>query len=282
MSESSLTIAASLALAAELQATSDTARLDVELLLCHVLHKNRAYLHTWSDRPLTADQQQQLLALLARRQRGEPVAHLLGWQGFWSLELAVNDTTLIPRPETELLVEIALELLPATPCRVVDLGTGTGAIALALATERRRWQLVAVDRVAEAVALAEHNRSRLKLDNVEVKQGCWFELLDGQFDLVVSNPPYIDEADPHLQQGDVRYEPHSALVADAAGLADIQHIVATAPAYLRPTGWLLLEHGWEQGEAVQALLRKHGYQAIETHKDLEGRDRVTAAQWPGR
>ncbi|GGC04425.1 release factor glutamine methyltransferase [Marinobacterium zhoushanense] len=274
-----LSIQAALALGAE-RIDSDTARLDAELLLCHVLGKARSYLFTWPERELDPDQQAQFLALLQRRIAGEPVAHLTGVRDFWTLSLEVTPDTLIPRPDTETLVEAALARLADAPYRVADLGTGTGAIALALASERPHWQVVATDRVAAAAALAARNRDRLGLDNVEVLTGSWCEPLSGQFDMILSNPPYIDAADPHLAQGDVRFEPRSALVAAASGLADIRHIAEEALAYLKPGGWLLFEHGYAQGEPVRALLTGLGYAEVETLNDLGGHERVTLGRRP--
>lgn len=208
---------------------SDSARFDAELLLCHVLDKPRSYLFTWPERELTEAQQSAFAALLARREAGEPVAYLIGQREFWGLPLEVSAATLIPRPDTETLVECALELLPEGPYRVADLGTGTGAIALALASERPAWQLVATDRVDAAAALARRNRDRLGLANVEILTGSWCEPLSGHFEMILSNPPYIDPQDPHLSQGDVRFEPRSALVAAESGLADIRLIAEQAP-----------------------------------------------------
>jgi len=269
-----------LALSAQLETISDSARLDMELLLCAVLDQPRSYLFTWPDRELESAQQVLLEGYLQRRLQGEPIAHIVGHTGFWTLQLAVSDQTLIPRPETELLVELALARLPAQPGRVADLGTGTGAIALALASERPDCQLVGCDRVAEAVALAERNRQQLGLTNVSFVQGSWFEPLQGRFDMLVSNPPYIDPDDPHLSQGDVRFEPDSALVADEQGMADIRHIAERAPEFLNPDGWLLFEHGYDQGPASVALLQQLGYCDVETVQDYGARDRVTLGRWP--
>lgn len=266
-------------LAASRLPDSDTPTLDIELLLAHVLGKSRSYLLTWPERELTETQLVAFDALLQRRLRGEPVAYLLGNQGFWSLELRVSPDTLIPRPDTERLVEVALELGPPHAARVLDLGTGTGAIALALAAERSQWQVTGVDRMPGAVALAETNRSQLKLSNARFLASDWFSALAGQrFELIVSNPPYIAADDPHLQQGDVRFEPASALVSGADGLDDIRYIIDTVPGYLTPGGWLLLEHGWQQADAVRVLLTQAGFAAVQSWRDLGGQQRVSGGR----
>ena len=236
-------------------ASGESPRADADALLCHLLSCRRSYLMTWPERELDADQQATLQAWLDRRLAGEPIAHLIGEREFWSLPLKVSPATLIPRPDTEVLVEQALARLPAGPCALLDLGTGTGAIAFALKSERPDADVWAVDRMPDAAALARANSAALGLP-IEVRDGSWFEpLLDApRFAMIVSNPPYIDGADPHLEEGDVRFEPRSALVAGEQGLADIRLIVADAPAHLCPGGWLLLEHGWEQGAAVRQLL----------------------------
>ncbi|WP_416422515.1 peptide chain release factor N(5)-glutamine methyltransferase [Pseudomonas sp. App30] len=270
-----MTIIASLLRSAELP-ESPTARLDIELLLAAALGKNRSYLHTWPERIVTTEAAATFDSYLQRRRQGEPVAYILGQQGFWKLDLEVAPHTLIPRPDTELLVETALELLPATPAKVLDLGTGTGAIALALASERGGWQVTAVDRVAEAVALAERNRERLRLGNVRVLESHWFGALQGErFQMIISNPPYIRAADPHLVAGDVRFEPASALVAGDDGLDDLRTIIAQAPAHLEAGGWLLLEHGYDQAAVVRELLAKHDFEQIESREDLGGHERIT-------
>ncbi|MDU1107216.1 MAG: peptide chain release factor N(5)-glutamine methyltransferase, partial [Enterobacter sp.] len=242
--------------------------------------KARTYLLAFGETELTAEQEAQLAALLARRKTGEPVAHLVGEREFWSLPLYVSAATLIPRPDTECLVEQALARLPAAACSILDLGTGTGAIALALATERPDCTVTAVDVMPDAVALAQRNVERHGLCNVTVLQSSWFEALENRsFAMVVSNPPYIDEHDPHLAKGDVRFEPLTALVAANAGLADLDHIVTTSRKHLLPGGWLLVEHGWTQGEAVRALFTQAGYGAVETCRDYGGNERLTLGQW---
>ena len=264
---------------AELPA-SPTARLDAELLLAAVLGKPRSYLRTWPEHEPSAEQLAAFAALLERRRMGEPVAYILGHQGFWSLDLEVAPHTLIPRPDTELLVETALQLAPATPQRVLDLGTGSGAIALALASERGGWQVIGVDRIAEAVALAERNRQRLKLGNAEFLQSSWFDGLAGErFGLILSNPPYIAADDRHLGEGDVRFEPLSALVAGVDGLDDIRQIIALAPRHLQAGGWLLLEHGYDQAEAVRELLAAAGFTAVDSRRDLGGHQRISLGRW---
>ncbi|WP_304650345.1 peptide chain release factor N(5)-glutamine methyltransferase [Thalassolituus sp. C2-1] len=264
----------------QLEAGSDSARLDAELLLAHVLQQSRTWLYTWSDRPLSAEQQQAADALLARRLAGEPVAYLLGERDFWSLNLNVNPSTLIPRADTETLVEWALELpLPANS-RVLDLGTGTGAIALALASEQPSWLVSGVDFNADAVALAQSNAVRNQLERVAFAQSDWYSAVSGDFDLIVSNPPYIDEDDEHMAQGDVRFEPRSALVADNHGLSDLALIIDRAPDFLRANGWLLLEHGYQQADAVCELLRARGFTEVSNRRDLAGQPRISGGRWP--
>lgn len=275
-----LSIAQCLQLAHELESLSDSARLDIELILCHILQKNRTYIFTWPDKTLSPEQIEHFFQFFNRRKNGEPIAHILGQREFWSLPLAVNNSTLIPRPDTELLVEVVLELFAQDSAQqkrsCLDLGTGTGAIVLAIASEKPDWQLVGVDKSADAVALAEQNRGQLNLNHVQIKQSDWFTAITAQqFDVIVSNPPYIDPQDPHLEQGDVRFEPRSALIADNHGLADIELIIQQGWDYLCTQGWLLLEHGYDQGEAVRDLLNSRGFVQIETRRDLGGNERVS-------
>lgn len=277
-----LTISALLKKSAELSTVGDTPRLDVEVLLSHILDEDRSFLYTWPEYQLNEQQQQCFDNYFERRSKGEPVAHIIGQREFWSLPFKVTPATLIPRPETELLVELALGLPMDDGAEVLDLGTGTGAIALALASEKNHWQITAVDAVPAAVQLAEENRQQLKsllnkgFANVQVFQSDWFaELKDQLFDVIVSNPPYICEGDQHLKQGDVRFEPLSALVADEQGLSDLQAIINGTQIYLKPNGWLLLEHGFDQGAVVQEMMHNAGYESVATHTDLAGKDRVS-------
>lgn len=258
-------------------------RVDAEALLLHVLEKPRSWLIAHDTDVLDAELVAAYEALVARRAAGEPVAYITGRRGFWSLELEVTPATLIPRPETELLVELALRHLPSDQAlQVADLGTGSGAIALAIAHERPQAQVSAVDVSAEALSVARRNAQRLGIGNVRFVQGSWMTPLSGKsFAVIVSNPPYIEADDPHLGQGDLRFEPAGALASGADGLDAIRQIVTAAPAHLQPGSWLLMEHGWDQGPSVRALLTAAGYVEVETARDLEGRDRVSGGRYPG-
>ena len=257
-------------------------RHEAEQLLAHALGRDRAWLFAHAIDELEAGQVAAFEALLARRIAGEPVAYLTGRRSFWTLELEVNADTLIPRPETELLVELALARLPdAEKINVADLGTGSGAIALSLAQERPRAWVIATDASAGALAVAKRNALSHGIGNVEFRQGSWFAPLSGErFDLIASNPPYIAVDDPHLQQGDLRFEPATALSSGSDGLEDIRDIVAHAGEHLVAGGWLLLEHGLEQGAAIRGLLEVAGFMEVITERDLELRDRVTLGQKP--
>ena len=255
---------------------------DADLLLAHALGRSRTWLLAHGDDGIAAAEAARFTALVERRAAGEPVAYLTGSRGFWTLELAVTPATLVPRPETELLVELALERIPAdAEARVADLGTGSGAIALAIAKERPRARVLATDAREAALEVARGNARRNRIGNVEFRHGDWLAPLHGErFDLVASNPPYIALGDPHLDEGDLRFEPPSALSSGSDGLDAIRAIARAAPAHLRAGGWLLLEHGWEQGGAVRALLHEAGFAEVATERDLEGRDRVTLGRKP--
>jgi len=260
---------------------SDSPRVDAELLLAHVLGRPRSYLFAWPERALSAAEWAAFEALVGRRALGEPVAYLVGTRGFFGLDLAVSPSVLIPRPETELLVEATLAHLPPGPCAVADLGTGSGAIALAIAHERPDAEVMAVDASPEALAVARANAGRLGLAHVRFLQGSWCAALDadGRFDAIISNPPYIREDDPHLARGDVRFEPAMALASGADGLDAIRAIIACAPVHLKPGGWLLFEHGYDQAEGVAALMREACFTAVESLADLQGHDRVTLGRF---
>ncbi|MGB0458934.1 MAG: peptide chain release factor N(5)-glutamine methyltransferase [Porticoccaceae bacterium] len=271
-----------LQLSAKLQATSDSPQLDCELLLCHVLEVDRTWLRTWPESQVSSAQKSLFIALLDQRVEGMPIAYLIGSRGFWSMDLKVSSDTLIPRPETELLIEIALNLnLPRNGCGL-DLGTGTGAVALALASERQDMQWIAVDSQSGAVELAQTNCKHQQLTNVTICQSDWFDALqaaNNTFDLIVSNPPYIAADDPHLVEGDVRFEPPSALVSGTDGLDDIKIIISQSSAYLNTNGWLLIEHGYNQGQAVRDLMCTAGFSEVVTQQDYNHLDRVTLGQY---
>ncbi|MFT6389695.1 MAG: release factor glutamine methyltransferase [Cellvibrionaceae bacterium] len=262
--------------------SSDSSRLDCELLLCSVLQKDRTYLYTWPEKVLSSEQVQGYLELFFRRKKGEPIAYILGEKEFWSLPLVVNASTLIPRPETELLVESVLALMESKKDDVIsvaDLGTGTGAIGLALASERPCWQIIGLEKNVEAFALAQENKKQLKLGNIAFYLSDWFDSIPNQrFDVIVSNPPYIDADDHHLREGDVRFEPRAALVADNNGLADLELIIQASLNYLLPNAWLLLEHGNQQSIKVGGLLTRAGFKHVQTKQDLAGQPRVTLGQ----
>lgn len=275
------TIATCLKKSIQLTEVSDSPRLDIELFLIHILQKDRTYLFTWPEKELTLQEADQFNNFFARRLTGEPVAHIIGQREFWSLPFMVNNSTLIPRPDTELLVEAVLGLFAEDEenqtRRLLDLGTGTGAIVLALANEKPLWQCVGVDKELAAVDLAEKNRAQLQLDNVKIHQSDWFSALSDEaaFDIIVSNPPYIDPADEHLREGDVRFEPLSALIADNKGLADLELIIAQASKYLAANGWLLVEHGYDQGNVVRDLFEKNYFDQVNTFRDFGRNERVT-------
>lgn len=263
--------------AQELATASPSARLDAEVLAMHVYNLSRTGLITQGGYVPNPEQAQRLRELLARRLRGEPIAYIVGRREFWSLDLQVTPDVLIPRPETELLVEQALAQIPLhANWFIADLGTGSGAVALAIAKERPDCKLIASDISEPALAIAQENARQLGIDNIEFRHGTWFEPFSGDMlDMIVSNPPYIAESDPHLTQGDVNFEPRTSLVAGADGLNAIRTIAADAGSHLKSNGRLLLEHGSDQGSAVAQILRQHDYRAIYCHADLAGLERVT-------
>lgn len=264
-----------------LLSNSDTARLDIELLLAHLLNVSRTYLLTYPEQLISAEQKHSLDQLISQRQQGYPIAYLLKKRDFWNLTLTVNDQVLIPRPETELLVQLALEKIKGIKNpRILDLGTGSGAIACAIAQERSDAFIIAIDREESAIQVAVENAQRYQLNNIHYIVSHWCDGLVinselEKFHLILSNPPYIKSTDDHLQQGDVRFEPRSALISGEDGLVDIRKIIQQAPSYLRPNGALLLEHGYDQASAVRDLLANNHYQEITSDCDLAGVERVT-------
>lgn len=260
---------------------SDSARLDSELLLTFVMKQTRVWLHTWPDNELTPGQYSEFEQLITRRKNGEPIAHIIGEQEFWSLKLKVTPDTLIPRADTERLVELALERIPqASFWNIVDLGTGSGAIALALAKERPSAQVVATDASMKALTIAEENAKLNQLNNIRFVRSSWFDDLENHvFEMIVSNPPYIAENDPHLSSGDVRFEPDTALTSGPAGLDDLSHLISKAPGYLKPGGWLILEHGYDQADAVIQLMQQAGFTNCQDFKDYGGNPRVAIGQY---
>jgi len=257
--------------------------LEAQILLCHILEKPRSFLYAWPEKTLTELQSENFTALIRRRLAGEPIAYITGLREFWSLSLKISPATLIPRPETELLVKRALKYLKNFPkAQIADLGTGSGAIALAIASERPDCRLFATDQSAAALAVARQNAEKLQLENVEFYPGNWFEALPPgiRFELILSNPPYIPQQDPHLTQGDLVHEPHAALKSGPDGLDAIRLISTGASKHLKPGGGLLLEHGFDQAEAVRGLLAQEGFIHIRTFHDLAGHDRTTEGRLP--
>ncbi len=262
-----------------LASISQTPRLEAEALLTHVLHQERSHLYAHPEVRLTGRQNQDYQKLVARRAMGEPLAYIVGIKEFWSLPLRVSPDVLIPRPETELLVELALARIPiGEPQRIADLGTGSGAIALAIASERPKCEITATDFSESALRVAANNAQRLGLMNSQFVVGDWFAPLRAHFHVVVSNPPYVTFDDPDLQDVVLEFEPHAALISEAQGLRDIEKIVRNAGSFLYPNGWLLLEHGYHQGHRVRALFTRYGLQEVKTIRDLAGHERVTQGQ----
>jgi release factor glutamine methyltransferase len=261
----------------------EDARRDAEILIAHALGMTRAGLYTHADHLLSEAEAKRCVGLIEARERGEPVAYLLGEREFWSLKLLVSPDVLIPRHETELLVELAIDLLPVSVdgLRVADLGTGSGAVALAIAKERPRAEVWAVDASPAALRVAEANAARLAIGNVHFLLSDWFAAIPAEpgFDVIISNPPYVAEDDAHLDRGDLRFEPRMALTPGHDGLDAIRHIIRAAPEYLQRGGWLLFEHGQDQGEAVRELFAMEGFADIETRPDDAMLDRVSLARW---
>lgn len=273
-----MTLLEALAQARERLGDDTDASFEAEVLLAHVLGRDRGYLVAHREDPMEPDHRAAYESLVERRAAGEPVAYLLGEREFYGLSFRVGPQVLIPRPETELLVDRALELLPRSG-RLLDLGTGSGAIAIAVARHCAHCSVVATDISERALALARANAHSLGADNVQFIRADWLEAIPGRFDVIVSNPPYVDPDDPHLRRGDPRFEPHEAL-ATPGGLDALRTIVAGAPDRLEPGGWLLVEHGYNQAEAVTALLREAGLEDVRSENDLSGQPRMGRGRRP--
>lgn len=261
---------------------SDSPLLDAEVLLGFVLNKPRTYLRAWCDNTLTDQQLAAFSDLIKQRQQGTPIAYLTGTREFWSRDFMVTPDVLIPRPDTELLIELSLELIPENQTiKLIDLGTGSGIIAVTLAAERPNAHVTAVDASLAALSIAKHNARQHRLTNLEFYQSDWFSNVPNSlFDLVISNPPYIDSDDEHLKQGDVRFEPKAALIAKDHGLCDIRIIADKARNYLKPAGHLLIEHGYNQASQVQAIFTALAYDKVQSYQDLSGQPRVTYGRKP--
>lgn len=264
---------------AETTYSQHDARSDAKVLLCAVLAQTPTYLATWPDRHLSEAQFDKFHSYIKRRMSGEPVAFITGVQAFYEHEFAVSPCTLIPRPETELLVDTALSLLEQQPGPCLDLGTGTGAIAISIAAARPDVSITAVDVVEEAVTLAKHNAQKIGVSNVDILQSSWFEHVQGRFSVIVTNPPYVEPDSPYLDIGDLRFEPNSALSSSSGGYADIEQIIRSAPNYLRFNGWLAIEHGNTQAEHVQTIFTQNGFSQVQTVCDYAKQPRLTYAQW---
>lgn len=262
-------------------APDSLARLEAEILLGHALEVSRSFLFANPELEVPLKRRTDFISLLHRRCQGEPIAYLLGKRSFWNFDLKVTPDVLIPRPETELLVELALENIPPDArWRIADLGTGSGAIALAIASERPNCEVHATDLSEAALLIARENRERLNLIRLQLHQGSWLQPLAGRFRVLVSNPPYVAEGDPHMQQGDCRFEPGVALSSGADGLAAIREIVQQSVLKLESGGWLLTEHGHDQGEEVRSIFSTAGFRCVSTQQDMTGLDRVCVGQWP--
>ncbi|MCK5729268.1 MAG: peptide chain release factor N(5)-glutamine methyltransferase [Methylococcales bacterium] len=262
--------------------TSDSAALDAEVLLCFVLKKPRTHLRAWPEKILSSEEIAVFKQLINRRSEGEPIAYLTGHREFWSRDFKVNNSVLIPRADTELLIELSLARIPNDkPYKILDLGTGSGIIGITLALERPKATIIATDISLNSLKTAQKNATEHQVENISFQHGHWFSTIKPQqFDLIVSNPPYIAENDPHLQQGDLRFEPEHALISKNNGLNDISHIIQSASVYLKPQGRLLIEHGYNQQNAVQTLFQNASYQNIQIQTDLAQRPRAVLGQKP--
>ncbi len=264
----------------QLKDSSDSAWLDAEVLLSHCLKKTRSHLKAWPEKPLSEDLRAHFFELIEQRRQQAPVAYLTGHREFWSRDFIVTPDVLIPRPDTELLIEQCLSILPDQPCKILDLGTGSGIIAITLALECPSATIIATDASEKALKVARLNAARHHLKTIQFIRSDWFDqVAEQRFDIIVSNPPYIAASDEHLRQGDVQHEPESALIADNQGLADIQQIVKQAGDYLQTNGRLLIEHGFQQQSPVQQIFIEAGFLNVETHNDLAGNPRLTSGQW---
>jgi len=275
-----ISIKHALSLAGKQLASSDSAALDCEVLLAHIFKKDRSYLRAWPEKTLSEQQYSQFYELIKKRQQGEPIAYLTACREFWSRPFIVSPDVLIPRPDTELLVDIVLQKLkPNKTYSILDMGTGSGAIAITLALELKQANVTAIDSSDKALNIAQQNAKQLHAPNIKFINSHWFDSIPAQqFDLIVSNPPYICNTDPHLTEGDVRFEPLSALISAQQGLHDIQTICASARPFLKNNGLLLFEHGYQQSEQVQNLLELARFNCVESFKDIQGHTRATLGQ----
>jgi len=280
MSNNNSSIKECIALASDQLANSPSSQLDSEVLMAHVLKKDRSYLRTWPEKQLNTEQFEQFDTLVKARQNGKPIAYILGERDFWSHTFHVSPDVLIPRPDTELLIETTLDLFPTQAAiQIADLGTGSGAIAVSLALEFPNAQITAVDNSEAALRIAQENASQLQCPNVNFVKSDWLNKVSiTNFDIIISNPPYIDSSDKHLNGGDVKHEPKSALIAQKNGLQDIETIATEAKTRLKKNGFLLLEHGFQQGNSVKTLLESRGYKRIQQFKDIQGHTRATLCQ----